>query len=229
MGLPPSQSASEVADAAISELNERFREHGVGYQFENDELMRVDSQLLHADVVKRALALLRESGYRGAEAEFLAAHEHYRHGRSKDALTECLKSLESVMKIICAKRKWKHDPRATAKPLLDLLFGQRIDRRLLETAFLSILSVQSTATAWSLAADADSGSAERFRRNYAGKHGQGFTRHSWNASDFSERFDRTALRTAIDSPVVRRRKWTYARGIRSGNGHMHFPNVCRMQ
>ena len=62
------QNASEVADAAISELNERFREHGVGYQFENDELMRVDSQFLHADVVKPALALLRESGYRGAEA-----------------------------------------------------------------------------------------------------------------------------------------------------------------
>jgi hypothetical protein len=110
-----------TADNAIAELNARFREHGVGYEFDG-EIIRVDSQLLHAETVKPALALLCEPEYKGAQAEFLTAHEHYRHGRKKEALTESLKALESVMKSICAKRKWKHDPTAPARALLQTLF-----------------------------------------------------------------------------------------------------------
>lgn len=52
----------------------------------------------------------------------MTAHQHYRRGHAKEALNECLKALESVMKIICEKRNWAHDPHATAKPLLDVLF-----------------------------------------------------------------------------------------------------------
>jgi hypothetical protein len=116
-------NATEIADAAIEELNTRFREHTVGYQYDGGDIIRVDSEVLHVEIVKPALSLLRGPEYAGAQAEFLAAHEHYRHGRSKEALAECMKALESVMKIICAKRKWKHDPNATAKPLLDVLFS----------------------------------------------------------------------------------------------------------
>ncbi len=115
-------NANELADEAIAELNDRFRAHGVGYEYSDGEIIRVDSRLLHAEVVKPALALLREPGYAGSQGEFLTAHEHYRHGREKEALTECLKALESVMKSICAKRSWTHDPHATAKALLDVLF-----------------------------------------------------------------------------------------------------------
>lgn len=109
--------ASELADAAIEELNFRFREHGVGYEFNDGEIIRIDSQLVHAEVVKPALALL-------TAREYLTAHEHYRHGRTKEALTECLKAMESVMKAICAKRNWTHDPNATAKALLQVLFDK---------------------------------------------------------------------------------------------------------
>lgn len=117
-------NASHLADYAIEELNDRFLEHGIGYRFEEGEVVRVDSDLLHAEAVKPALALLRASEYAGAQAEFLKAHEHYRHGRAKEALAECLKSLESVMKSICAKRKWTHDPNATSKVLIQVLFAE---------------------------------------------------------------------------------------------------------
>ncbi len=115
--------ASDRADAAIQELNERFREHGVGYQFDGGEIIRVDSRMLHAEVVRPALFCLARLHIKVRRRNFLTAHEHYRHGRSKEAVAECLKALESVMKVICAKRKWKHDPNATAKPLLDVLFS----------------------------------------------------------------------------------------------------------
>jgi hypothetical protein len=115
-------NASAFADDAIEELNRRFREHGVGYQFASGEIVRVDSELLHAEAVKPALLLLRAPEYAGAQEEFLKAHEHYRHGRAKEALAECLKALESIMKAVCDKRGWNRDPNATSKVLIPVLF-----------------------------------------------------------------------------------------------------------
>lgn len=119
-------NAAELADSAIDELNARFQQHGVGYRFEEGEIIRIDSEFLHAEVVKPALTLLHAPQFSGAYAEFLSAHEHYRHGRAKEALTECLKSLESTMKSICAKRKWIHDPNATSHSLIKLLFQKKL-------------------------------------------------------------------------------------------------------
>jgi len=114
--------ASELADAAIQELHTRFREHGVGYQFVDDEIVRVDSEFLHVEAVKPALTLLHTRDHAGAQQEFLAAYEHYRHGRAKEALVEALKALESVMKVICAKHVWAHDPNAPCSALIKVLF-----------------------------------------------------------------------------------------------------------
>lgn len=116
------QRASETADEAIEELNARFQEHAVGFQFIDGEVIRVDSKLIHSEVVKPALALLNDKKYAGAQAEFLKAHEHYRHGNAKEALTECLKALESVMKAICDKRKWQYPLNATCSTLIQCCF-----------------------------------------------------------------------------------------------------------
>ncbi len=52
-----------------------------------------DSELVHAEVVKPALLVLRQKGFASAQAEFLAAHEHYRSGRNSEALVEALKGI----------------------------------------------------------------------------------------------------------------------------------------
>lgn len=111
-------NASEVANLAIKEINARFQEHGVGFQYIDGEILRIDSQLIHAEVVRPALLLLHGSNYAGAQAEFLKAHENYRHGNAKDALVECLKALESTMKAICDKRKWSYSSTATSSALI---------------------------------------------------------------------------------------------------------------
>ena len=116
------QYASERADDAISELNARFQEHGVGYRYENGKIIRIDSELIHKEVVKPALKLLSEKIYKAANDEFLQAHEHYRHRRYKDCLTWVLKSLESTMKSICEKRKWKYNQYDTANRLIEICF-----------------------------------------------------------------------------------------------------------
>jgi len=111
-------NSAESADDAIAELNGRFKEHSIGFQYTDGEIIRVDSEFIHAEVVKPALALLHQEDYSGAQEEFLKAHEHYRHGNAKEALNECLKSFESVMKIICDKRGWSYDKNATSKSLI---------------------------------------------------------------------------------------------------------------
>ncbi len=112
----------ERADEARKELNQRFKEHGVGYQFTNGQIIRIDSEFTHTEIVKPALRLLGQKQYAGAQQEFLKAHEHYRKGNAKEALNECLKAFESVMKAICDKRRWSYSNNATAKPLIQVCF-----------------------------------------------------------------------------------------------------------
>ena len=115
-----SRITQEKFDRAVTELNARFRQYGIGYQYENGEIVRVESQFTHAEVVKPALALLSAEEYAEANAEFMKALEHYRKGETKECLSECLKTFESTMKVICTKRKWAFKSKDTAKELIDV-------------------------------------------------------------------------------------------------------------
>ncbi|PLS80213.1 MAG: hypothetical protein CYG59_09180 [Chloroflexi bacterium] len=118
----------ETLDDAIEELNHRFREHGIGYQFTGGELIKVDSQFVHAEIVTPAISLLHDLAFRGPEDEFLRAHEHYRHGRNKEAITEALKAFESALKAICEARGWSYDKTATASKLIATVFDHGLIR-----------------------------------------------------------------------------------------------------
>jgi hypothetical protein len=115
--------AREEALEAIERINRRFAEHGVGYRYEGEEIIRVDSALVHAEAVVPALRLLNNNGFSGAEEEFHLAYEHFRHDRPKEALNEALKALESTLKVICDKSGWAYAPGDTAKRLLDVCFA----------------------------------------------------------------------------------------------------------
>lgn len=105
----PNIGSDNKVKEGIEELNIRFKEHAVGYQFISNEIIRTDSQILHSEAVVPALRLLNKNGYEGAEKEFLNAHEAYRHGDITNAITECHKSFESTMRSIIHKRGWKYD------------------------------------------------------------------------------------------------------------------------
>ncbi len=121
-----SSDASEHVDDAIKELNSRFKEHGIGFQYEQGKILRVDSQLLHAEVIKPALRLLNGRKYAGAQEEFLSAYEHYRQGKHKEALNDALKSFESTMKAIFDKRGWEYDPNDTSKRLIETCYKENL-------------------------------------------------------------------------------------------------------
>lgn len=110
-------------DSLISELNQRFKEAGIGYQYESGELIRVDSQYLHSEAVKPVISLLKAKVYHSINEEFLSAHEHYRHGNYEESTTDCLKALESLLKTICTNRGWAYDPKDTAKKLISIVLS----------------------------------------------------------------------------------------------------------
>jgi hypothetical protein len=113
-------------DEAIEELNYRFQEHGIGYQYISGQIVRVDSNYIFKEAVEPAVQLLFQEGFEGASEEYLKAHEHFRKGNDKEAVTEALKAFESVMKTICKRMKWKVDEKATAAPLIKALFENEL-------------------------------------------------------------------------------------------------------
>lgn len=110
----------------IDTVNFRFREGGVGFQYEVSQIIRVDHQFTHTEITKPALLLLQEAGFEGANAEFLRAHEHYRNGNYKECLVESSKTLESTIKVICKQRRWDTEG-DTASKLMNVILFQRVD------------------------------------------------------------------------------------------------------
>lgn len=125
-------------DDAIKELNDRFKEHGIGYQFESNEIIKLDSTYTHSEIVKPTINLLHNKKFSGANDEYLKAHEHYRHGRNKECITECLKSFESVLKIICQENDWAFDPKDTSKKLIDICINNKLIPQYIQNQFTSL-------------------------------------------------------------------------------------------
>lgn len=98
------QTGWQPAVEAIADLNHRFREHGIGYRFQNGYIIAVNSQYLHSEVVDSAISLLHDANFDGALQEFMTTHEHYRRGNYKEAIANAGNAFESTMKTICDRR-----------------------------------------------------------------------------------------------------------------------------
>jgi hypothetical protein len=115
---------TQTLESAISELNTRFQENDLGYEFVIDEdssdgkLIRKDSTFIHANAVLPAIALLRGAGFDGANEEFFKAYEHLMRGNNKNAIVESAKAVESAMIAICQLRAWPISSTATANELI---------------------------------------------------------------------------------------------------------------
>lgn len=142
-------------------INEIFDQHDVGYQFENGTILRRDSQFVHAQLVKPVLALLTDPRFASVNNEFMTAHTAYRNQDFKTSNVECLKALESTMKIICTDRKWAFDAKANASKLIATIMSNGLIPSHLQTLFSGIKNTLSDGIPTI--------------RNQGGGHGQGAT------------------------------------------------------
>ena len=144
---------------AIEDLNQRFKQHGIGYQFESGTLIRIDTQLIHNEIIKPVLQLLSSSTYKGANEEFLKAHEHYKHNRFQECLVDALKALESVIKSICDAKGWAYQTSDSIKKLLEIIFDKELLPAFLQSEFSALRGLLEGGTS--------------VVRNKLGGHGQG--------------------------------------------------------
>ncbi len=129
------------ADDAIKRLNSRFAQHHLGYEFVNNQVLRKDSQFIHAEVTHPALALLHTPGFAGPLEEFAKAHKHYTRADYKESAVEGLKAFESTLKAIFVLRNWFFDPTATASKLIDIAFDKELIPKYLQSEFTSFKAV----------------------------------------------------------------------------------------
>jgi hypothetical protein len=153
------RGAEQTGAEAIKEINGRFEQHAVGYQFENRQLIRIDSKLTHAEIIKPVLSLLTASIFRKANDDFMTAHRHYRVGEFKDCVTSAHRAFESMLKAICDVEKWEYAKGDGSSELITKvttkgLFTHDFDRSF--TAYVAMLKAGLPAV-----------------RNDAGGHGEG--------------------------------------------------------
>jgi hypothetical protein len=122
----------------VEELNRRFEQHGIGYQFVGGKLIRKDSGYVHKEAVEPAFRLLHDEQFSGAADEFLRAHERFKEGRYKEAIAEALKAFESTMKTICDLRRWPYSDRDTARGLIKIMLDNELIPSSLQNQFTSL-------------------------------------------------------------------------------------------
>lgn len=132
---------ADIGQQAINELNVRFKENSTGYQFENGQIMRIDSLHLHQHNVLPALKILNEKRFSNANEEFRSAIEHQKNQKNQEAIADCLKCFESVMKIILVENGQRDVENLTASKLIDHIFQREILPPYLTSEFHSLRSI----------------------------------------------------------------------------------------
>jgi hypothetical protein len=146
-------------EQAMKHLNTRFLENGIGYEFRGGEVIRIDNKLLHHEIIIPTLHFLSDPKFKNSNDEYLSAHEHFRHSRTKECLNDCLKALESTLKIVCDLNGWAYNQKDNASTLIKAV----IDNNLIPDFLLQHFS--------SLRSSLESGVPTV--RNRLGGHGQG--------------------------------------------------------
>lgn len=114
-------SYEKKINQAIEELNTYFKESSFGYEYNNNQMIRIDSQHIHKEVIKPVLQLLGDERFKKVDEEYRLAHEHYRNKHIKDCIVACNRSFESMLKTICDLERWEYASGARASDLITLV------------------------------------------------------------------------------------------------------------
>jgi len=133
---------------AIEDLNDRFCINRIGYEFYNGKIIKIDKKILHDGIVDETLKLTNNDIFENSNDEFLSALEHFRYKRYKECLTDCLKSLETTLKIVCKQNNWKFDQdKDTASILIDICINNGLFPKYLLSEFTSLSSLLKSGSA----------------------------------------------------------------------------------
>jgi hypothetical protein len=138
--------SEEIIKGLVQELNARMLEAGVGYQFENEQIIQADSRLMHAQVTVPTLSLLSEPKFEAAHKEYLEGFDAVRQRDYETSLTHCAKAFESTLKVIAAEEGWNVRPDATASQLLRAAFDNDLVPSFLQNEFSGLRAILEGGT-----------------------------------------------------------------------------------
>lgn len=135
----------EIRVDLINEINHRFMEAALGYEFVDFEIIRVDSRKLHAELLKPTLSILSSKvEFEGANQEIRHAFEKFRNHDNKGAIVEALKAFESTMKAILDKRSWSYKSGDSASKLISACFENGLLPSYMQNHFSALRSMLET-------------------------------------------------------------------------------------
>jgi len=107
------------------------------------QVIRKDSEVLYRSAIQPTLQLLREPEYCAANKEFLEALEDFRKADYGDCLIKCGSAFESVLKVICAQKKWPYQPTDTASPLLKTVINKSGLEQFFEQPLILVATIRN--------------------------------------------------------------------------------------
>jgi hypothetical protein len=132
----------------IAELNKRFDEHSIGYQYVNGNIISRDSEWTYKNIKEPILGILSDPDFNGPNEYYLSANKHYLNGEYNDCITDCGKAFESTMRVICDKKGkgWEYDPKkATASDLIQICSKNGLFSPTLNDTLLAIARVRNSS------------------------------------------------------------------------------------
>lgn len=146
----------------VGDINEFFRQDDLPYalndfvwtksridQYETTTLtaypqvIRKDSEIVHKFTIEPTLHLLRELDFGEANKEFLKALEDYRKADYGDCITKCGSAFESVLKIICTRKRWQYNSTDTAAPLIKTVVNKAGLEQFFEQPFILVATIRN--------------------------------------------------------------------------------------
>lgn len=130
---------SAYCDRAFDRINQKLKQNSLGYEIVENQLIRIDNQYIHSEVVKKAIGLLQEQEFHSVSDEFLKAHEHYKDRDYKDAIVNAGKAFESVMKKICSEKRYTFNAQKdTASALINILLKNEFIPSFMQNQFVGL-------------------------------------------------------------------------------------------
>lgn len=129
-----------------NELNARLQEAAVGYEFQSGNIIQINTQIIHNEVVLPALNLLHDRRFAGANDEYLGAHQFFRTGDFESCLIECGKAFESVLKVIGIERRWGISENDAASKLLAAAYSSGFVPAYMQAQFSALRAILESGT-----------------------------------------------------------------------------------
>jgi hypothetical protein len=125
----------------VTDSNGRFgSSRTTTYIREYPRVIMKESETLHKTAIEPTLILLQRSHFQNANKEYLAALEDYRKEDYGDCLAKCGSAFESVLKVICARKRWSYKETDNASALIKTV----LSNTKLDNYFESLLMIVAT-------------------------------------------------------------------------------------